>query len=407
VWPHADILLIQADIDEEVEVPPVDNPDSPSTGLHHLVDVTRFSRFTKLLVVTAYVCRFFHNTRQPDLQWTGPLTTSELTQANLKWIHDIQHAVFTKEIANIQSRHNRLPLVRQLKLFLDSNNLLQCGGRIHNAPLSELHVAKFPYLLPSRHHFITLVFQNTHTTQLHSGVNTTLTTLKAKLLDPVCSAWIKSIFRKCVACKKTSGQPYTIPDPPPLVKSRVCCTDPFTVTGVDFTGALYIRAQDGECKVYICFFTCAVFYAVHLEIVLDSTVDSFLQAFHRFVGRSAPKLPLSDNGSIFVAAAEELKTLFTSTELSEALARKGIEWKFLPKQFGGFWECLIGLTKNTLKKTLGRTHVTLESLQTIVVKVEALLNDWPLTYASSDISDPEPITPPHLLRGRKIITLLL
>ena len=103
-----------------------------------------------------------------------------------------------------------------------------------------------------------------------------------------------------------------------------------------------------------------------------------------------------------------LKYLFSSSELSESLSRKGTEWKFIPKHapwFGGFWERLIGLTKSTLKKILDRTHATLESLQTIVVEVEAHLNDRPLTYVSSDIDDPEPITPSHLLYGRRIIPL--
>ena len=100
--------------------------------------------------------------------------------------------------------------------------------------------------------------------------------------------------------------------------------------------------------------------------------------------------------------------LLTSTELAAALAHKGVEWKFIPKRapwFGGFWERLIGLTKSTVKKTLGRTHATLESLQTIIVEVEALLNDRPLTYASSNINDLNPITPSHLLHGRRIVKL--
>ena len=41
----------------------------------------------------------------------------------------------------------------------------------------------------------------------------------------------------------------------------------------------------------------------------------------------------------------------------------------------------------------------------IVVEVQALLNDRPLTYSSSDIGNPEPITPSDLLRGRRITTL--
>jgi len=87
---------------------------------------------------------------------------------------------------------------------------------------------------------------------------------------------------------------------------------------------------------------------------------------------------MSDNGSTFLVVAEELKTLFISTELSDALARKGTQWKFIPKRapwFGEFWECLVGLTKNTLKKKLGRIHITLEGLQTIIVEVEALLKE--------------------------------
>ena len=199
------------------------------------------------------------------------------------------------------------------------------------------------------------------------------------------------------------------PRPSPLVKSRVSLSSPFTITGVDFTGALYVRAYQGESKVYLCLFTCAVSRAIHLEIVTDLTVECFLQAFCRFAGRrSLPKMLLSDNGSTFQAAATELRHLFSSNELSERLAHKGVEWRFIPKRapwFGGFWERLVGLTKSALKKALGRTFATLESLQTVVVEVEALLNDRPLTHVSPDARDPEPITPAHLLYSKRITRL--
>ena len=45
------------------------------------------------------------------------------------------------------------------------------------------------------------------------------------------------------------------------------------------------------------------------------------------------------------------------------------------------------------------------TLQTLIVETEAILNDRPLTYVSSDVTDPEPLTPSHLLYGRRITTL--
>ena len=54
---------------------------------------------------------------------------------------------------------------------------------------------------------------------------------------------------------------------------------------------------------------------------------------------------------------------------------------------------------------LGRAFVNLSILQTITAEIEAHLNNRPLTYVSSEIDDPEPLTPAHLLYGRHIITL--
>ena len=184
---------------------------------------------------------------------------------------------------------------------------------------------------------------------------------------------------------------------------------PFSVTGVDFTGALYVHHGGEETKVYICLFTCATSRAIHLEVVTDLSTETFLLAFRRFAGRrSTPQLMISDNATTFQAAAEELKTLSSSEEVRAVLNREGVTWRFIPKKapwFGGFWEHLIGLTKSAIKKVLGRTHISLQVLQTIVVEVEALLNDRPLTYVSYDLNDPEPLTPSHLLSGRRITSL--
>ncbi|XP_065890652.1 uncharacterized protein [Dysidea avara] len=243
----------------------------------------------------------------------------------------------------------------------------------------------------------------------HAGTNATLTAIRQKFWIPTARQRIKSQLRRCVICRKHSGKPYQIPDPPPLPQIRTCASVPFTITGIDFTGALYVRSNHTEEKVYICLFTCATSRAIHLEIVTDLTVETFLLAFRRFASRrSLPQILVSDNASTYLAAADELQQLLQSERLTETLGRKGVQWKLIPKRapwYGGWWERLIGLTKMCLKKVLGRSKISLVVLQTLIVEVEATLNDRPLTHVSSDLSDAEPLTPAHLLHGHRITPL--
>ena len=338
----------------------------------------------------------------------GPLSVHERREAQRKWIQISQALTYANEITNLQSRSStRLPLVRQLHLFLDADGFLHCGGRIHNAPLTEL--AKFPYLLPPSHPFTTLTVYETHRKQLHSGVNATVTALRQNFWITSIRQYVRKLLCCCVTCRKLEGTAFRPPDPASLPKLRVQEAAPFTVTGVDFTGPLYVRSESGETKSYICLFTCAVTRAVHLEVVSDLSEETFLQAFRRFSSRrSLPLHIIFDNASTYLAAAETLNELFQSPSLKELFGRRGVEWEFIPKRapwYGGFWERLIGLTKRAIKKTLGRASITLTELQTLIVEVEAILNDRPITYVSSDAADLEPLTPFHLLHGRRITSL--
>ena len=44
----------------------------------------------------------------------------------------------------------------------------------------------------------------------------------------------------------------------------------------------------------------------------------------------------------------------------------------------------------------------LKQLETVVTEIKVILNDRPLTYISSDVTDPVPLTPSHLLYGRRV-----
>ena len=418
-WPIWEYNQTHAAQDDEAETSTPTNPTPPITvsslqctdtlGVHNIVDVTRHGTYSKLLRVTAYVSRFVVNCRrQRPGRLTGSLSSNELQDAEMRWLTSCQSTNFRNEIDNLHSKERRLPLVRQLRLYLDSQGHIRCGGRIHNAPVEEL--VKFPYLLPGKHALTKLIIEDAHRDQLHAGIAQTVTHLRQKFWIPSIRQRVKTVLRKCVMCRKVTGKPYSAPDPPPLPATRVSDEPPFSVTGVDFSGALHVKEKTGkEHKVYICLFTCASTRAVHIEIVPDLTEESFMLAFRRFVSRrSLPKRMISDNASTYQAAADQIRRLCASPTIQTALAQRGTEWQFIPKRapwYGGWWERLIGVTKTTMKKILGRAFIDLQSLQTIVTEVEAMMNDRPLTYVSSSRDDPEPLTPSHLLFGRRLTNL--
>ena len=69
-------------------------------------------------------------------------------------------------------------------------------------------------------------------------------------------------------------------------------------TEMDFTGALYVRQDMEEMKVYLYLFACTTTYAGHHEIVQDLTAEMILYAFHKISGqRSVPTIMISDNMS--------------------------------------------------------------------------------------------------------------
>ena len=150
-------------------------------------------------------------------------------------------------------------------------------------------------------------------------------------------------------------------------------------------------------KVYILLFTCAVTRAVHLELADDLTEEEFLFAFRRFVSRrSFPRVILSDNALTFQSASKTLRNYLSDNK---------VEWKFITPRApwqGGFWERLIGITKQHLRKTCGKALLSRKELSTIITEVESIVNDKPMTYSSEDDSAPHPLSPSQLLCSYKL-----
>lgn len=89
--------------------------------------------------------------------------------------------------------------------------------------------------------------------------------------------------------------------------------------------------------------------------------------------------------------------------LQVELAKQKIRFCYNPPQsphFGGAWEREVRSVKAALRVTVGSQTLTEEVLRTVLIEVESILNAKPLGYVSSDVADPDPVTPNCLLMGR-------
>ncbi|GFS51880.1 integrase catalytic domain-containing protein [Trichonephila clavipes] len=154
--------------------------------------------------------------------------------------------------------------------------------------------------------------------------------------------------------------------------------------GIDLAGTLFLK--DGR-KVWITLFTCAVYRAIHLELVNSLTSDAFLLALRCFIARRGrPRTIYCDNGTNFRGAFNDLSKLNWSKIVEETRTPK-ILWKFIPPTaawWGGWWERLVRTVKELLKRTLGRSVLKYDELYTVLCDCESIINCRPLTYVSEN-----------------------
>ena len=88
------------------------------------------------------------------------------------------------------------------------------------------------------------------------------------------------------------------------------------------------------------------------------------------------------------------------------MANNGVKWKFIVERAawrGGFWERLIQTVTCTLKKVIGRSCLSFEELNTVLVEVEGIVNARPLMYVYDDLDGINfTLTPSHLINGRRL-----
>ena len=156
-----------------------------------------------------------------------------------------------------------------------------------------------------------------------------------------------------------------------------------------------IYKRDGMYKAYIAISTCATTRMLHLELTPDLTTSAYVRSQRRLIARrGCPSLMVSDNGKTF-----------KGKELKQFNAKHSIKWRYnLPRApwWGGMFERMVRSTKRCLRKTIGLRKLTYEELCTILLEVEAVINNRPLVYIEENDRD-QILTPSHLFCGRRTL----
>lgn len=373
-----------------------------------LIQLNSYSNLKRLYRVTSWVFRFINNIKSNNKNF-DELSAQEIEDAENFWIKTVQKEVFSDELSCLKQGKaiSKSSSILELNPFLDDNGIIHVGGRLQQSKLKFLQ--KHPILMPSKHHFVKLIVWDSHDKVFHGGISETLTEIREKYWIIRGRQVVKNTINKCLICKRFNSS-HGVQVTAPLPATRIEESPPFSTVGIDFGGPLYVKNSDE--KHYIVIFTCAVTRALHLELVVSLKTETFLLALRRFTSRRGLcSLIITDNAKTFKRAELELKNLWNvinHPSVKEFYASHQIQWQYIAEKaawWGGFYERLIRSVKLALRKTLKRSTLSREELETVIVEIEGVLNSRPLTYVFSDLREPVPLTPAHLLLGRRINSL--
>ena len=206
-----------------------------------------------------------------------------------------------------------------------------------------------------------------------AGTNQTLAALSQRFWILSAREEIRECENECYECRRwktKAGNQIMAPLPSIRLKMPLKA---FARTAVVYGGPFLTIQGRGKqrAKRYLCLFTCLTSRAVHLEVAFGLDTDSFLNALYWMTNRRGlPQEMISDNGTNFVGANQELRELVKSLDkdkIKRSAANKGIKWHFNPPlvpHFGRVYKIMIKAAKRAIYAILGNADVSDEELIT-------------------------------------------
>lgn len=140
-----------------------------------------------------------------------------------------------------------------------------------------------------------------------------------------------------------------------LPTDRVEPSPPFSYCGMDYFGPFITKQGRKEHKRYGLLFTSLSSRAIHIEMLVDMTTDSFINALRCFIAiRGTVRQIRSDQGTNFVGAKNEFDKALAEVDLerlAKYLSEKQCDFLFnVPdaSHTGGVWERQIRTVRSIL-----------------------------------------------------------
>lgn len=367
-------------------------------------DPTRYDTWSHLVEATH---KSIHGAAAP------PMSASDRLDTEVALIKRVQADCFPEELSAMQHSHPVRSSSRLNSLSPEYDHtlgLIRVGGRLRKAddlPEDTLH----PLVLAPEHPITQLLVKEYDNRLLHAGPERVFAEIRRTYWILRGRQAVKKHQQQCVECRKWRSKP-VIPKMADLPAARLRISKPpFWSTGVDCFGPYVVKVGRRHEKRWGIIFKCLTTRCVHLDLVPSMDTDSFLLALRRFIARRGKPLEIwSDRGTNFRGGEKELQDAFEALQspLKEQLANQSIAFHFNPPlapHFGGVWEREIKSVKASLQVILKDQALPEEVLMTVLIEIEGILNSKPLGYVSSDLADPDPITPNLLLMGRRDASL--
>ena len=367
-----------------------------STVNECLIDISRFSKYNRLISTTARVLKVA-NTHSMLSLFDSP-TATDLLEAQNYWIRIVQKSL----IKNFQERFKKLGPKLQ-------DGIITVGSRISKWMKSNWNADEFILLTPD-HPFTRLYVMQLHQ-QDHSGVEVTLAKLQSKFWVPKARKLIKNIKSSCTKCRKLDLR-LAQQEMGSLPLERLEPSPPFTNTSLDLFGPFQVNdtvKRRVKTKVYGVIFNCLATRAVYIDLAEGYDTASFIKVLQRFTSiRGFPRRLYSDNATQLVSSNRELQMMVSKWNAKEVFGFgrfEGMTWVF-NKSADAPWEngcseSLIRGAKKAIGLSIGESTLTFGDLQTVMFEVSNLMNSRPIGHKPGyDISSGSYLCPNDILLGR-------